>query len=57
MKKHNFDIIIPIYNEGYGIIKLLKLIKIKLKENNFNVILCYDSKEDNVFTFIKEIKN
>ena len=56
MKKHNFDIIIPIYNEGYGIIKLLKLIKIKLKENNFNVILCYDSKEDNVFTFIKEIK-
>ena len=56
MKKYNFDIIIPIYNEGYGIIKLLKFIKIKLKENNFNVILCYDSKKDNVFTFIKEIK-
>jgi glycosyltransferase involved in cell wall biosynthesis len=56
MKKLNFDIIIPIYNEGYGIIKLLKLIKIKLKENNFNIILCYDSKKDNVFTFIKEIK-
>ena len=56
MKKLNFDIIIPIYNEGYNIIKLLKLIKINLKENNFNIILCYDSKKDNVFTFIKEIK-
>jgi len=56
MKKYNFDIIIPIYNEGYSIIKLLKLIKIKLKKNKFNIILCFDSRKDNVFTYIKEIK-
>lgn len=56
MKKSNFDIIIPIYNEGKGIIKLLKLMKIKLKKNKFNVILCYDSKKDNIFNFLNDIK-
>lgn len=56
MKKNKFDIIIPIYNEGYSIIKLLKLIKIKLKKKNFNIILCYDNKRDNIFDFIKDIK-
>lgn len=56
MKKYKFDIIIPIYNEGYSIIKLLKLIKTKLKKEKFNVILCYDSKKDDVFKYIKEIK-
>ena len=56
MKKYKFDIIIPIYNEGYGIVKLLKLIKTKLKKKKFNIILCYDNKKDNVFEYLKEIK-
>ena len=56
MKKYKFDIIIPIYNEGISIIKLLKLIKTKLKKEKFNVILCYDSKKDNVFKYIKDIR-
>ena len=56
MKKYKFDIIIPIYNEGYGIVKLLKLIKTKLKKEKFNIILCYDNKKDNVFEYLKEIK-
>ena len=56
MKKYKFDIIIPIYNEGYNLIKLLKLIKIKLKKDKFNIILCYDNKKDNVFNYLKEIK-
>ena len=34
MKKYKFDIIIPIYNEGISVIKLLKLIKTKLKKKN-----------------------
>ena len=51
MKKLDFDIIIPIYNEGY-IIRLLKLIKKYLKEK-FNIIFCYDSEKDNIFNYKK----
>ena len=39
MKKYKFDIIIQFYN-GYGIVKLLKLIKTKLKKRK-NLILFY----------------
>ena len=39
------------------LIKLLKLIKIKLKKDKFNIILCYDNKKDNVFNYLAEIKN
>lgn len=56
MRKYNFDIIIPIYNEGHSIIKLLEIIKFKLKKDKFNIILCYDSKKDNIFNYIREIK-
>lgn len=56
MKKLDFDIIIPIYNEGYSVIRLLKLIKNNLKKEKFNVIFCYDTKKDNIFNYKKEIK-
>ena len=39
MRKLNFDLIIPIFNEGYTIIKLLKIIKKDLKKKN--LILFY----------------
>ena len=38
MRKLNFDLIIPIFNEGYTIIKLLKIIKKDLKKKKFNII-------------------
>lgn len=56
MKKLNFDIIIPIYNEGYSVIKLLKLFKKNLKKIKFNIIFCYDSNKDNIFNYKNEIK-
>ena len=57
MRKLNFDLIIPIFNEGYTIIKLLKIIKKDLKKKKFNIILCYDTKKDNIFKYLKEIKS
>lgn len=48
------DIIVPIYNEGYQVIKLLKLFEKKIK-NNFSVYLCYDSVSDNIFNYITEL--
>ena len=56
MKKRNFDIIIPIYNEGYSIVRLIRLIKKYLNKEKFNIILCYDSIKDDVFDHKKEIK-
>ena len=55
MKKNNFDLIIPIYNEGQSIINLVKKIQKKIKFN-FNIIFCYDSKKDNIFNYKKELK-
>lgn len=56
MKKVNFDLIIPIYNEGYNIIRLIKLLKKDLKSKKFNILLCYDTIKDNIFNYKKDIK-
>ena len=44
-----FDIIIPIFNEGDQVIKLLNLFEKNKKD--FNVFLCYDSDEDDIFSY------
>jgi len=56
MKKLNFDLVIPIYNEGYSVIKLIKIIKQNIKKKKFNIIFCYDSKKDNIFNYKKDLK-
>jgi len=55
MKKIELDIIIPIYNEGNRVIKLIKLLKKNVK-NNFNIIFCYDDANDDIFNFKKDLK-
>lgn len=49
------EIVIPIYNEGEKVIKLLNLFKINVK-TKFRVLLCYDSEKDDIFQFSEEIK-
>jgi len=55
MIKTYLEIVIPIYNEGENVIKLLTqfehLIKTKLR-----VLLCYDFDDDNIFNYKDELK-
>ena len=47
------DIVIPIYNEGKKIVKLLDLIKKNVKTKH-RILLCYDDETDDVFEFKDE---
>lgn len=55
MNKFDLDIIIPIFNEGYQVIKLLKIFEEKLN-TNFNVLLCFDSDDDDIFKYRNDLK-
>ena len=55
MEKIPLDIIIPIYNEGEKVIKLLNHFQILIK-TKFKVLLCYDLNDDNIFNYEKELK-
>ena len=48
------DLIIPIYNEGNQILKLMKTFQEKL-QINIKVYLCYDHSDDNVFDYKEEL--
>ena len=50
MEKIPLEIIIPIYNEGDKVIKLLNLFQIHIK-TKFKVLLCYDLNDDNIFNY------
>lgn len=50
------DLVVPIYNEGKKILKLLKLFEKNIK-TKFRVLLCYDLETDNIFIFNKYLKN
>ena len=50
MKKLPLEIIVPIYNEGDKIIKLLNLFKMKVN-TPFRVLFCYDLDSDNIFEY------
>lgn len=43
-----FDLIIPVYNEGKNLVKLLKYLKKKIN-SNFKIYICYDDENDNLF--------
>ena len=49
------DIIIPIFNEGTQLLKLLKKIKFEIKIKK-NIYLCYDFDQDNVFEYKTELE-
>lgn len=56
MNNVSCDLVVPIYNEGKKIIKLIdefdKNISIK-----FRVLLCYDDDSDDIFNHVSELKN
>tara|TARA_Y100000590_G_scaffold464083_1_gene632559 strand:- start:1013 stop:1753 length:741 start_codon:yes stop_codon:yes gene_type:complete len=54
--KFPLEIVIPIYNEGEKIVKLLKQFEILIK-TNFRVLLCYDLDDDDVFIYKKDLEN
>jgi len=52
MNKLPIHIIVPIFNEGKNILKILKNFQDHVK-TPFRVLLCYDNDEDDVFNFKK----
>ncbi len=55
MKKIELDIVIPVYNEGERILKLINYLKNKLRMK-YRIIICYDSKKDSTYKFLKKNK-
>lgn len=52
MKKVDYEIVIPIYNEGINILKILRLLN-KFIKYKIRVFLCYDLDDDDIFQFKK----
>lgn len=50
------DIIVPIFNEGKQVVKLIELFSQKI-HSEFSVYLCYDDEDDDVFEFKDELSN
>ena len=55
MNKVSLEIVVPIYNEGEKVIKLLDQFKILIK-TQFRVLLCYDLDDDNIFQYKNDLK-
>ena len=55
MNHTNLEIVIPVYNEGENILKLLEIFSNFVK-TNFKVLICYDLKDDDIFKFEDEFK-
>ena len=55
MDKVSLEIVVPIYNEGEKVIKLLDQFKILIK-TQFRVLLCYDLDDDNIFQYKNDLK-
>lgn len=51
----DIDLIIPIYNESQNLLKLIPKLKSNIS-NEFRVLFCYDSENDDIFEIIDEIK-
>ena len=55
MQKIPLEIVIPIYNEGEKIVKLLNKFEEEIN-TKIRVLLCYDLDEDNVFNYENQFK-
>ncbi len=55
MNNNILEIIIPIYNEGPKVLKLMELFKKNIKIN-FKILFCYDDVTDNIFDYQDELK-
>lgn len=49
------DILVPVFNEGEKILKLLELFEKNIK-NQFRVLFCYDLNTDNILNFSQHFK-
>jgi dolichol-phosphate mannosyltransferase len=52
MRATTLDIIIPVYNEGKKIVKLLQKLKRDINYN-YRVLICYDNKSDSSLRYIR----
>ena len=55
MIRTSLEIVIPIYNEGKNVIKLLNKFE-EFVRINFRVLLCYDLDDDDIFHYKNELK-
>lgn len=55
MTKGNFDLIIPIYNEGQNLVDLFYHLKKSIK-SQYRILLCYDENSDDVFNYLEKLK-
>jgi hypothetical protein len=55
MKNIPLEILIPVFNEGDKIIKLMQLFNEHIK-TKFRVLFCYDLESDDIFNFKDELK-
>lgn len=55
MKRVDYEIVIPIYNEGQNILKVLRLLN-KFVKYKVRVLLCYDLDDDDIFKFKSFLK-
>ena len=54
--RFDFNIIIPVYNEGENLIKVITHLKKEVK-GNYQILICYDDDPDNLFQYLNEIIN
>ncbi len=55
MEKIPLEIVIPIYNEGDKVMRLLDQFQIFVK-TQFRVLLCYDIEDDDIFIYKKDFQ-
>ena len=55
MNKTQLEIIVPIYNEGNKVLKLMELFQKNIKIK-FKVLFCYDLENDNIFEYQNDLK-
>ncbi len=55
MNKIPLEIIIPVFNEGDKILRLMELFQNNIK-NNFRVLFCYDLDDDNILRYHDKLK-
>ena len=55
MKKTPLEIVIPVFNEGEKVLKLMQLFEDNIK-SEFKVLFCYDLDHDNIFLLKDKLK-
>ena len=51
----SFEILIPVFNEGEKVLKLMELFQDNIK-NKFKILFCYDLDSDDIFDYKDKLK-